>query len=496
MGSHIRHPRFVPLVAAFAVLVFGLGVVAVAQPGRPAPPSGAAQAQATSFGGDVFNYGAAPNVGSLAGRQLDAPIVGVAATPDGGGFWLVASDGGIFSFGDAHFFGSTGGIRLNQPIVGMAATPDGGGYWLVASDGGIFNYGDARFFGSTGAIRLNQPIVGMAATPDGGGYWLVASDGGIFSFGDAVFYGSTGSLHLNKPIVGMSPTSDGHGYWFVASDGGIFSFGDAVFYGSTGGQTLDAPIVGMSATADGGGYWFVASDGGIFTFGDAPFLGSAAGQARPIGVIGMARSGNGYWIVQGAPPSPFTPALTQYLAALPETITAAVENLNTGQVFLYNPGPQIAMQSTSKVMILGTMLSEDQAQGRGPNIVEQSLAAPMIQISDNNASQAIFDMIGGAPAIQAWVNSIGMTATVIYNDWWESITTPSDQLTELNVYVTPNPHLNDALRAYALSLLGTVRPDQIFGICPCQVTAGKTGRLDQGSAGELPHRHLCIRRSR
>ena len=67
----------------------------------------------------------------------------------------------------------------------MAATPDGGGYWLVASDGGVFSFGDAQFHGSTGGIALNKPIVGMAATPDGGGYWLVASDGGVFSFGDA-----------------------------------------------------------------------------------------------------------------------------------------------------------------------------------------------------------------------------------------------------------------------------------------------------------------------
>jgi ribosomal protein L24E len=74
--------------------------------------------------------------------------------------------------------------------VGMAATPDGRGYWLVASDGGIFAFGDAGFYGSTGAMHLNQPIVGMTATPDGRGYWLVASDGGIFAFGDAAFYGS------------------------------------------------------------------------------------------------------------------------------------------------------------------------------------------------------------------------------------------------------------------------------------------------------------------
>jgi len=82
------------------------------------------------------------------------------------------------------------GPALNRPIVGKAATADGKGYWLVASDGGIFAFGDAGFFGSTGALALNRPIVGMAATADGKGYWLVASDGGIFAFGDAAFYGS------------------------------------------------------------------------------------------------------------------------------------------------------------------------------------------------------------------------------------------------------------------------------------------------------------------
>ena len=60
----------------------------------------------------------------------------------------MAADGGIFSFGDALFRGSAGGLSLVQPIVGMARTADGGGYWLVASDGGIFNYGDAPFYGS------------------------------------------------------------------------------------------------------------------------------------------------------------------------------------------------------------------------------------------------------------------------------------------------------------------------------------------------------------
>ena len=84
--------------------------------------------------------------------------------------------------GHAAFYGSTKAITLAKPIVGMPSTPDGHGYWLVASDGGIFAYGDAGFYGSTGAITLAKPIVGMASTPDGHGYWLVAADGGIFAY--------------------------------------------------------------------------------------------------------------------------------------------------------------------------------------------------------------------------------------------------------------------------------------------------------------------------
>ena len=84
--------------------------------------------------------------------------------------------------------------RLNQPVVGMAATADGDGYWLVASDGGIFTYGDAPFDGSTGSLALSQADRGHGgAAPDGGGYWLVAADAGVFTFGDAEFSGSAQS---------------------------------------------------------------------------------------------------------------------------------------------------------------------------------------------------------------------------------------------------------------------------------------------------------------
>jgi len=60
---------------------------------------------------------------------------------------------------------------LNAPVVGLAPTPDGGGYWLVAADGGVFTFGDAGFDGSgAGTTTGGAAAVGLAGRP--GGYWV------------------------------------------------------------------------------------------------------------------------------------------------------------------------------------------------------------------------------------------------------------------------------------------------------------------------------------
>jgi SpoIID/LytB domain protein len=226
----------------------------------------------------VGHYYAPATLSTLANVTTVGESGGVA------GYWIDASDGGVFSFGNAQFFGSMGGKPLNQPMVGMVGTHDAQGYWTVAADGGVFSFGDAQFHGSTGSLRLNKPVVAMAVTPDGGGYWLVASDGGIFAFGDAGFYGSTGSLRLNKPVIGMVPTHDGQGYWLVASDGGIFAFGDAGFFGSLGSAPPPTPIVGVAPSPDGGGYWMLEADGASHAFGDAQSV-SVASDSPPLSAM-------------------------------------------------------------------------------------------------------------------------------------------------------------------------------------------------------------------
>ena len=188
--------------------------------------------------------GAAVAVGSVLGVglvSLPAASAGATAAP-GSGFWLVGQDGGVFAFGSAAYLGGPNTVPpdvcmapvATAPIdcAGIAATPDGHGYWLVGMDGGVFAYGDAAFYGSMGGRPLNAPVGGIAPTADGRGYWLVSWDGGVFAFGDATFAGSMGGRPLNALMMGIARNPDGPGYWTVGQDGGVFAFGGAPFLGS------------------------------------------------------------------------------------------------------------------------------------------------------------------------------------------------------------------------------------------------------------------------
>jgi hypothetical protein len=71
----------------------------------------------------------------------------------------------MFAFGDAHFYGSTGGAPIPAPVIGMARTPSGNGYWLAGRDGAIYAFGDARTYGAADGIALTRPIMTVASSP-------------------------------------------------------------------------------------------------------------------------------------------------------------------------------------------------------------------------------------------------------------------------------------------------------------------------------------------
>ena len=185
---------------------------------------------AVSNTGAVYNGGSAQYKGGMNNGtngqviKYNGRIVGIYPTSNSG-YYILASDGGVFSFGDAVFHNSMGGQKLNAPIVNMAVTSDGGGYWEVASDGGVFAFGNAQFKGSMGGQKLNQPMAGIVATSNTG-YFTYAKDGGVFSYGDSTYNGSLPGNGLSvNDVVSASATNGG--YFIAESNGNVYGFGNA-----------------------------------------------------------------------------------------------------------------------------------------------------------------------------------------------------------------------------------------------------------------------------
>jgi len=232
------------------------------------------------------------------------------------GYRVAASDGGVFAYGASSFHGSAGGLPLQAPVVGIAATPSGRGYWLAAADGGVFAYGDAPFLGSATGQPLAAAVVGITPSPTGLGYWMVAGDGGVFAFGDARFFGSAAGVPLQQRVIGIAATGSGGGYWLAAADGGVFAYGDGGFFGNTRARaaapdTAGAPTAstspalpratGITASHTGTGYWIADFFGDISGFDSPPPVVTSA-RSMIAGVLGIARTSGspGFAVANGA----------------------------------------------------------------------------------------------------------------------------------------------------------------------------------------------------
>lgn len=146
-----------------------------------------------------------------------------------GGVWgAPATDALRASIGAPACFGSMAGHPLSKPVVGVAATPDGQGYWLAAADAGIFTFGDARYLGGGPFSEDGDPTItdfsSFAASTDGGGY-LIADASGAFllNFGDAPYYGLGYTPGNYSPVVGLTSPVVNSGYWEAKRDGSVYS---------------------------------------------------------------------------------------------------------------------------------------------------------------------------------------------------------------------------------------------------------------------------------
>ena len=106
-----------------------------------------------------------------AGPRRPPRSVGVAPTPDGGGYWVLCANGTVYDFGDAPQVGvaaySPPLSAMRGPMTGLIPDFSGGGFDAVNGSGQAMAYGDAPYFGdvTTAVPGYSGHAVGIAVTP-------------------------------------------------------------------------------------------------------------------------------------------------------------------------------------------------------------------------------------------------------------------------------------------------------------------------------------------
>lgn len=145
--------------------------------------------------------------------------------------------------------------------------------------------------------------------------------------------------------------------------------------------------------------------------------------------------------------------------------SVAVLDLDTGESLTHGDG-SFDTASIVKVDILAALLWQHQEAGTEPSATELSLAAAMIERSDNDAATTLFWAVGGEAGLQEFNEMIGLTSTDVGSDgnWGLTQTTADDQVRLLEVVLGDGSTLTQASQDLVRDLMSNVVDSQRFGV--------------------------------
>ncbi len=159
-----------------------------------------------------------------------------------------------------------------------------------------------------------------------------------------------------------------------------------------------------------------------------------------------------------------SPSLASYLSGLGDNVGVQVDDVSRNVVYTYHPGNTFIMASSAKVPLLVSYLTMIESQGRGPNSFEMATMTAMIEHSDNNAAQVIYDTIGYGGGEQGYMQSWGITDYGPNDSGWGwGEWSPSDMARLLSL-LQAGKILNSSDRALAFNLMESIESDQRFGV--------------------------------
>lgn len=188
-------------------------------------------------------------------------------------------------------------------------------------------------------------------------------------------------------------------------------------------------------------------------------------------------------------PPPLSPAeydrltrvIDDYLAGEDCRLSLALHDLASGATYSYRAGETYTTASLVKLNILVLLLLRAEDEGRELSAEEERLAAEMIRYSDNDATNDLYARIGFDAGFARGNERLGLHATRPSGRgvWGATETTAADQLRLLRIVFTGDSPLSERSRDYASQLLGTVAPEQAWGISVA-ASEGDTVELKNG----------------
>jgi hypothetical protein len=176
-----------------------------------------------------------------------------------------------------------------------------------------------------------------------------------------------------------------------------------------------------------------------------------------------------------ASPAPSAPAASATVTAAVTGLTASMPagsyslaevNLTTGATYSDGAGSGMDTGSIVKLDILETLLLQHQDLGTSMSADEIATATKMIENSDNDAAETLFEEVGGRDAIARINPRLGVSTNTVLGptDYWGLTTTDGpDQIALLKNLVTTGP-LTSAAQQFALGLMRNVESDQRWGV--------------------------------
>ena len=158
-----------------------------------------------------------------------------------------------------------------------------------------------------------------------------------------------------------------------------------------------------------------------------------------------------------------SPDLATYVAGQSK-MGVAVYDITRNQYYSYNDTQTFYLASTAKVFIMASYLADLEQQGRGPNSSELASLTRMIENSNNDDAQLLFDRLGGSAGQVKYLKMFGITDYVSCGYGWGCAQLSPADAVHILTLLQQGKILNASDRKLAFNLMGNIESDMQWGV--------------------------------